>query len=138
MPKAGIVITGIKDVDKRLKRLEPKIQKKVIRQAMRGGLKTLAALLRSEAPVDTGATKAGIKVRAVKSRRRGTIAMEVRIQESPETKRTSGKTGETVWYPAILEHLTHWMARVFDNHGERVRQETLDRLRKGIEDEAGR
>lgn len=135
----AIVITGLEEIDKRLGRLEPKVQKKVVRQAMRRGLKVLQQAVKTEAPVDTGATRSEVKVRAVKSRRRGSIQLEVRVEAVDETKRTSAKTGKTVFYPAILEYTSDaFMERAYDSAAERARQVTLTALTQGIESEASK
>lgn len=137
-----VVITGIKELDKRLKTLEPRVQKKVLRQAMRAGLKILAAEVKAQVPVDTGATKSQVKVRAVKRRKRGTIELEVQIVATDQLKRTSSKTGQTVFYPAIVEYgspgrpANPFMHRAYAAAGESARQETMVRLRAGIEREA--
>lgn len=139
MPSKAIVITGIKELDRRLGRLEPKVQKNVVRKAMRRGLKVIADATRAESPFLTGATRAGVKVRAVKSRRRGSIQLEVRIEATDQTKRTSAKTGKTVFYPAILEYTSDpFMDRAYDSAGERARQVTLTALARGTEAEAAK
>jgi HK97 gp10 family phage protein len=135
--RKSIVITGLKQVDKRLRTLEPRVQKKVIRQAMRKGLKVLAAAVKAEAPVLTGTMRDNVKVRAVKSRRRGSIQLEVRIEANDETKHTSPKTGKTVFYAAVVQYGPDpFMERAFDSAGERARQVALKALLGGIEREA--
>lgn len=151
----SIVITGIKEVDRALKRLAPAVQKKVVRQAMKRGLQVLASEVKAQAPSDTGATRASVKVRAVKSRRRGSIQLEVRIGDpvskdpnkakAPDAlKRTSGKTGKTVFYPAVVQYGSEdreadpFMTRAFDAKGEIARTVTMNALRQGVEREASR
>jgi hypothetical protein len=139
MPSRAIAITGLKEIDRALGRLGPAVQRRVIRKAMRAGLKVLATAVKAEVPVDTGRTSSEVKVRAVKSRRRGSIQLEVRIEATDELRRTGAKTGKTVFYPAIVEYKgDDFMARAFASRGEAARRVTLDRLRAGVEEEARR
>jgi hypothetical protein len=136
--RKSVIVTGIGDIDRRLKTLEPRVQKKVIRQAMRAGLKILQAATEAEAPVLTGATKEAVVVRAVKGRRRGSIELEVRIAADDELKKTSAN-GKTYFYPAIVQYMYDpFITRAFDSTGEAARQVTIARIREGIEREASR
>jgi hypothetical protein len=136
--RKSVIITGIGDIDRRLKTLEPRVQKKVIRQAMRAGLKILQAAVKAEAPVLTGATKEHTVVRAVKGRKRGSIELEVRIAADDELKKTSAN-GKTYFYPAIVQYMYDpFMTRAFDSTGEAARQVTIARIREGVEREASR
>lgn len=71
MAKAG-VMTGVADIDAKLKALEPKIQKKFTRQALRKSgkrvLSDLRAIIRAEA-YDTGAYEKSTGVRAMRRSR---------------------------------------------------------------------
>lgn len=100
MAKA-VVITGVKQIDRRLKNLEPKIQRKVIRQSMRKGMKPVLALAREIAPELTGLMKSNIKLRAGK-RKRGRISIEVRVDSAEGLTKTTS-SGEKVFYPAVVE-----------------------------------
>jgi hypothetical protein len=57
MPAVRIFITGIKRIDKRFKLLPMKLQKKIIRPAIREGLKIVKAEAAMRAAVDTGRMK---------------------------------------------------------------------------------
>jgi hypothetical protein len=136
--RKSVIITGIGDIDRRLKSLPLRLQKKVISQAMRAGLKVLQAAVKAEAPVLTGATKEHTVVRAVKGRRRGSIELEVRIAADDELKKTSAN-GKTYFYPAIVQYMYDpFMTRAFDSTGEAARQVTIARIREGVEREASR
>ena len=87
-----------------LKKLPGVVQKKVLRKSMRAGMKLIASEVKSQVPVDTGLTKANVKTRAVKKKRRGDIEIEVKIGGDPGLYKTSGKTGVKVFYPAIVEY----------------------------------
>lgn len=137
MANAAIIVTGIKDIDRRLKTLLPRLQKKVIRQGMRAGLKVIAAEVKANAPVDTGRMKKAVQVRAVKSRKRGSIALEVRISGKVAGLIKPGRN--PVFYPAIVEYkFRQFMKRAFNSKGEAARQVTINAIRMGIEREAGK
>ena len=136
MAKAGITIQGDRALTRRLRKLVPRVQKKVIRQAMRAGIKIVAAEIKATAPVESGLTKRNVKVRALKSRRRGSIALEARIAGKGTELYKTSKDGKTVFYPAIVEHLRHFMKRAFHSKGEKARETTMDAIRAGILREA--
>jgi len=134
--RVKVVVTGIKSIDKRLRAFPLKLQKKVIRTAMRDGMKLMAEHVRQLAPVLTGTLRSNVVVRAgFKSRtRRGAITMDARIDANDETKRTSAKTGKTVFYPAIVEYkFDDYMLRAFKRFGDAVRRLTIERIRAGID-----
>ena len=134
--RVKVVVTGRKDIDRRLHAFPLKLQKKVIRQAMRAGMKLMAEHVRQLAPVLTGTLRDNVVVRAgFKSRtRRGAITMDARIDANDETKRTSAKTGKTVFYPAIVEYkFDDYMLRAFKRFGDAVRRLTIERIRAGID-----
>lgn len=144
--RVKVVVTGIKDIDRRLRTLPLRLQKKVIRQAMRSGMKLMAQHVRQLAPVLTGTLRSNVVVRAgFKSRtRRGAVTIDARIDANDETKRTSAKTGKTVFYPAIVEYGVKkrgirpddFMLRAFRAFGDAVRKLTIRLIRAGIEREA--
>src|SRR4051812_17863762 len=87
-----------------MKLLPLKVQKKVLRPAMRDGLKLVAAEVRTQAPLgETGRTRGAVKVRALKQRRRDSVAFEVNISgKVPGLIKPS--QGGPVFYPAVVEY----------------------------------
>jgi hypothetical protein len=73
------VITGIKRIDKKLKLLLQAVQKKIIRPAIREGLKLVKAEAAMRAAVDTGRMKKALKIVAYKKRKVGRIGMNLQI-----------------------------------------------------------
>ena len=134
----SIIITGVKEIDRKLGRLPAAVQRKVLRRAMREGLKVVASATREDSPVLTGATRRNVKVRAVRKKRRGTIALEVRIEAVDQLKRESKKTGKTAFYPAIVEADRHWMVGVYLRTAEIAKRTTMALLLRGTLDEVGR
>jgi len=133
--KQTLIITGIKDIDRRLRTLEPRIQKKVVRQAMRRGMKLMADAVRSRVPIYTGLSRKAVKVRAVKKRKRSSIMIEVALSSKiMGTVKPSPKGA--VFYPAVVEYKKHpFMRPAFQAKGEATRQYIINDLRFGIERE---
>jgi len=125
-----IEITGADDIIKALDELGSKVEKKILRQAMRKGLKPLLDEAKSRAPVDTGNLRDSLVIRAAKSRKRGTIALEVR----PNERKFDGEH----YYPAQVEYGTSdtepnpFMAEAFSSAGETAKDVALDEIKRGI------
>lgn len=133
-----VVITGVASVDRRLKSLIPRLQKKVIRKAMRDGLKVIKQETKAQSPIETGETKRNVSVRALKKRKRNLIAMEVRIKAVDSLKRTT-KSGEVYFYPALVEYEPDpFMKRAYDTKGRSARNETMKQIHLGIDREASK
>lgn len=131
-----VVVTGLKAVDRRLRTLPIKVQKRVVRQSMRAGLRMMAKSVKGETPVLTGATRLAVKVRAVARRKRDVIEYEVRVLAEGSLKKTSAKTGKTVFYPAIVEYkFDPFMARAFARDGDAARDATIRALKAGLDRE---
>lgn len=129
-----VTITGVKEIDRALAQLPPKVAKKVIRQAIRQALKPVAQRAKLLAPRgETGQLKRAIKVRAM-PRRRGRIGLEVRVGEGDFK-------GET-FYAAFVEYGTSkmdkkpFMRPAFDQTKDEARNEAIRLIRAGIEREA--
>lgn len=122
----GVILTGVKQIDKKLKTLEPKLQKKVLRKAMRTGMKDIQQEIKARIPKDTGETAKSIKVRSGKARR-GDIKIEVRSQDDN-------------FVAKFLEYGTSNMAArptfrpVFDEMGEQARKKTENEILKGLDE----
>lgn len=128
-----VIVTGIKQIDRKLRTLEPRVQKKVVRQAIRKGLKLIQSDVKANAPVKYGITKANVQTRAVKKRQRGNIEIEVKIGGNDDRLYKIQADGTKVFYPAIVEYKHDpFMRRSFDNKGEAARQVTLQALMQGI------
>ncbi|OJW26900.1 MAG: hypothetical protein BGO49_21505 [Planctomycetales bacterium 71-10] len=132
----GVVVTGVEEIDRRMKTLVPRLQKKVIRQSMRKAMKIVAAATRARVPVDTGLLKASIKVRATKFKRRGRLGVEVRAGE--------GDFKGDTFYGGMVEYGTKrmpprpFMAPAYDETKEQAKGVAMDEILAGIEREASR
>lgn len=137
MAAKTVVITGIGSIDRKLKRLEPRVQKKVVRQSMRKGLKVVQAEVKVQVPVRTGLTKSAVAVRANKSRKRGTISLAVRISAKKPGLVKYAK-GRRFFTPAIVEYgrlgvaPNPFMRRSYEGAGRSARDVALDEIRTGV------
>jgi HK97 gp10 family phage protein len=142
--RVKVVVTGLKAIDKKLAQLPYRVQGKVVRPAMRAGMKLMAAAVKAEVPVDTGLTRRNVKVRATPKRliKKGdkstTIAIEVVVEAVPGLKKTSGRTGKAVFYPAIVQYggkhirKNPFMSRAYDRRGDAARRRTIELLKDGV------
>jgi HK97 gp10 family phage protein len=138
--KGSIVVTGIKEIDSKLKTLEPKIQRKVLRQAMRSGMKLVFQEALQRVPVLTGLLKKNIKLRAMK-RKRNRAGLLVQVKSDEGLVKVS-KAGTRYWYPAAVEwgHGTvpphPFMRPAYDIKGPEAKDKTMAELLEGTLREA--
>lgn len=133
-----VIITGIEEIDRRLKTLSNRVRNKIVRAAMRKGMKLVQGRVQAKAPVDTGKLKRAVKVRALdaKYRRRGDLGIEVRIGE--------GDFKGDTFYAAFQEYGTrkmsgrHFMEAAYAEEGESARRITVNELLKKTLEEANK
>ncbi len=128
-------ITGLKELENKLKELGPKVQKKVVRKAIREGNKVMLQAARGEAPKgETGALAKSLKIKTRFHKKSGTLTGIV--QTSDKTL-----TGET-YYGGFVELGTKfqepnpWLERAFEKVKDTVLTKTTSTLKTGIETEA--
>jgi HK97 gp10 family phage protein len=134
-----IDIVGAKEIIKALDQLAPKVERKVLRQSIRKGLKPLLDECKANAPVapvDGGKLRDSLAIlTALGKKKRGTIALEVR----PREKWWAGEH----YYPAQVEygrpnldnHMepNPFMAEAFSHRGEAAKDVALQEIKKGID-----
>jgi HK97 gp10 family phage protein len=127
--KSMVLITGVSEVDRALKLLPKNVQRKVVRQSMREGVKLLTKAAKRNAPVLSGDLKRAIKTRAGKARR-GVIAVETRVG--------AGDFKGDQFYAAFVEYGTShapphpFMLPAFVQAGPTARALTMSRLLAGV------
>lgn len=132
---AAFRITGIAEIDRALRELEPKIAKKVLRQACRKALKPVKDAAQANAPVKSGQVKKAIKVKAGK-RRRDQIRLDVTIG--------AGDFVGKQFYGSFLEFGTEsieareFLRRAYESQQEQARRIAQAEILKGIEREAAK
>lgn len=65
----SVKIEGAKELEKKLLSFEPKLGRKIVRQALRKAAKPILAKAKSLVPVRTGALKKSLRIRALKKRK---------------------------------------------------------------------
>jgi HK97 gp10 family phage protein len=136
MPK--VVVTGIPEIDRKLKKLAPAVQRKVVRKAMRSGMKLVLVEAQVNVPVLSGLTKENLEIHQAKPKR-GQMTMLVRVKKNEGFIKTS-KKGERAFYPADVE-FGHggprpaephpFMRPAYDTMGPAARDQTLTELLDG-------
>jgi HK97 gp10 family phage protein len=139
------IFTGVRSIDRKLHKLSFAAQKKVVRPAIREGLKVIQAEVKSRLPreKDAAIPRSAVKVRTTKPRARNRVALDVRISgvANPELKVT-GKGGITYFLPALEEYGSHgvpanpFMRRSFEAAGKAARGVTMRRIKLNIAEEA--
>jgi HK97 gp10 family phage protein len=137
-------ITGIKELDRRLKALEPKVAKKVLRQAMRKGLKTMLSRARALAPEGQSReinTKAGAvqhqggllrkRIKIVSSRSRSAVRIAILLSTRDVLK--DAYYGAFVDEGTRLQRAQKFMERAFTETGAQVRDTALQDIWAGVE-----
>lgn len=147
--KAGqgvaVFVTGVKQVDRRLRALPKTIRRKVLNKAVRAGLKPVHDEARALCPEDTGDLGTSIKVRAWPKRRRNQVAMEVITGEG--TFRGETFYGGMVEYGHFAGHrrlgntrawveARPFMRPAYDRKRAEARAAATARIRAGIETSA--
>lgn len=140
-----LLVTGVAELDQKLKALEPSIQKKVLRQAVRAAMKPVLSAARSNAPVKTDELKIRkyIKLAALKRTRRSVLGVEVAVKGSDGTPMVaSTKGGKRVFIPYAIE-FGHklapphpFMRPAYETKGPAARDHAIRLLREGAEREA--
>lgn len=65
MASGAMIVTGVRELDRKLAGLEPKLQRKPIKKATRAAAKKVQGRSRALTPAETGAMAAAMSVRAV-------------------------------------------------------------------------
>ncbi len=141
MAKSKIAVTGIKAIDKKLRKLEAKVANQIVRRSMRESLGIVKAAVESNAPIDTGLMASAVKIRALK-RSRKRIGMEVHIASKTPGLKVTSASGETVFYPAIVQYGKRgqppnpFITRAYDAKGPKARDVAIKKIIQGVEREA--
>lgn len=128
-------LDGIEEISRAFRELEPKLARKVIRQAARKGLKPVLRAIKKSVPVRSGALKKLVKIQAAKRRRRGVISLTVNINSDRQGK---------AFYGAFLNYGTKkmdqraFMQKSFKETKAEAAAVTTAEILAGIEREAGR
>lgn len=147
----AITITGIKQIDRRMKRLDQKVQKKILRHSMREGMKLVLAEAKATVPVDTGLLASHLHVAQAKPKG-GRMVMLVKVRKALEASGENSfvkisKKGRRAYTPAAVE-FGHagprpapphpFLRTAFITQGPAARDKTLDDLLSATMREVGK
>ncbi|MBE7462872.1 MAG: hypothetical protein HS116_05180 [Planctomycetes bacterium] len=93
-------LEGAEELNKALAAMTPKIAKGIVRRAMRPAMKPILQAVRAGAPVYWGYLRAGIKMRAVPSKR-GVFGVQVQL---PYREDLPIAPNDPTYYPASIEY----------------------------------
>jgi HK97 gp10 family phage protein len=139
-------ITGVKEIDRALATFERVTARKIIRSSMREALKLMQARAKELAPRGVsrmlrgvqhaaGTLMRNIKIRAAKVRRRGEIAISVRIGAGDfKGEQFYGSFPE---YGTKEQHAQHFLLRAFRATRDQVRDRTNELIRAKINETLG-
>ena len=142
MADASMRLEGASDLERKLKRLEAKVAKKIVRRAVRDGAKVIMAETKARCPVDTGRLKRSFAIRASKGKRSFFgVAVFPSVKKEPDLVSHS-KDGTRQYYPAVVEYGTSrraarpFMRPAFDATKYKAAQKTIDVMNREIQAEA--
>ena len=99
---AKIILTGVKELDAKLRNLSTAMGNKIVRSALRHGGKHLLAKTKDATPVDTGKLQKGLKLKALKRSRNRSGVMVV----TPTREYLGIDPKDKGYYPAAVEYGT--------------------------------
>ena len=104
MALAGsLKLEGGKELERRLKSLGAKVQRKVLRGAIRKASRTMITAAKRRVPVDSGALKASLGTRIKVYKRSGTVVGIVGPRTKFKTKKASSETSSPAKYAHLVE-----------------------------------
>jgi HK97 gp10 family phage protein len=125
----SVAITGVREIDRALKGLEPKLAKKVLRQALRSGLKPVLAQVRANAPVgETGALKGSIKIYTARTRKK-----VIKLRVVAHQGKGRSPHAAAVEFGTANQDGRHFERDAFDATKDRARQIAVAEIRAGVE-----
>lgn len=130
---ATITIKGADEIQRLLSELEPKLQRKVIRQALRKAAKPIQSAAKADAPTKTGRLRKAIKIRAAK-RKKGTIGINVAIADRDFTGAKFYGAFENYGTSRGIEQ-RRFMNRAADSEGPRSAESAQLEIAAGIDRE---
>ena len=72
-----LTLEGAKELDRKLRELPKRLEKKILRTALRAGMRPIHTAAQQNAPVEKGQLKRSIKLRAIKRNRKGFVGVKI-------------------------------------------------------------
>lgn len=138
---AKIVVTGIKEIDRKLKKLGPVVANKVVVSSMRKAMKPLAPKVAQAAPHESGRLAGSVKIKSGKRKQVKGVAIKTIIVYIARDKFKGGDPVETekqAFYATIQEYGSRYqrgkgyMRKVYDANAAGAKATAIDDIRAGI------
>ena len=140
MSKTKYILTGVKEIDRRLLALPATLERKVIRKALRNAAKPIQAAVKQIAPKQSGQLKKAVKVRAYKKSRKG-FGFAVRLGAGDFKGDTfygafqeyGWKTGSRKSQNRKQVEGKHFMLKTYEARKDGARLAAMEEIKKGID-----
>jgi HK97 gp10 family phage protein len=109
----GIQLNGVSETKEALRALDTKVQKSLIRKALRAGSKIVLAQAKANAPSNTGNLRSNLRIRSGKAKK-GTIALTV----GASAKGFKGHGNKNAFYLSFVEYGYRTRPRISKEHGK--------------------
>lgn len=134
--KRNFIVTGLEELDKSLSELEPKFQKKIVRQAQRQGAKILLKKAKDKAPKETGALKKAIKIKSA-PRSRKFVGIDIGVgSQFFVGKQFYGSFLEFGWKPGgtgeFIGEQHSFIKPTFEEEGNNVKTKVMNEMFNGL------
>ncbi len=135
----SVTVSGDKAVIRALEALPKRVRNKVVRQAVRKGMKLMKERVAANMPVDTGIARSSLVVRVSKMQKRGVVMLDVLY----DTEKLARSFTEH-FYPATIEYgavsqnrkPVAPMRRAFDEEAQSIKDAAMREIAAGAEREA--
>lgn len=128
-----ISILGDKKLQRKLKRMDTQLQKKIVRKSMQDAMKPVKSAAKAYAPVDRGLLKRSIRTKS--KSKRGTIRVSITTGTRDQLGIPATAKG---YYPAAIEYGTRkqpakpYMRRALTNKKTTILDDVKDGIAEGI------
>jgi len=131
MAGVSILMLGDLELQKKLQALPDKLEKQIVKKAIRKAMKPILERARQLAPKDTGRMAATLRIVTLRSRQRGKFGMQVVSGTKPDLGIAAGSKW---YYPAHVELGTRKMpARSYLRAAmDSLRESTLEKIKAEI------
>lgn len=140
------LVEGAKELERMLSQIGGKVSKKIVRQAVRKGLKPVLAAVKSNASTMVGGAMGAkiaknTKIKAPKRQKRGQYLLATQVVSDPDFKHIN-KDGTRHWIPSAIEFghgsskeeaALPFMRKAADSQGDNAMNITIKELGSGIE-----
>lgn len=140
--KVAFAITGIKEIDDKLRDLPAKVIKKLAKSGLREAMRPLLATAKRNAPRRTGALRKNIKLRVMTRLRNKKSAVGMRVSGGEDFKGETyyGGFQEFGWQPkgeGPKVPPKHYMTNAYNHHKGEVVAKFREVMKDAIEESAG-